>query len=113
MRTLHKYLAAALSTLLSAGCGNDDTKSSSGDASSSCNSYCNKAGPVCTSEGDDAGASFADATECKLSECESLPKASECQAPYKAYYDCLNKADNPCNLAACIAEFYALPTGCI
>lgn len=112
MKTLQGYLSAALLTLLCTGCGSDNNKSSSGDAGSSCNSYCDRAGTRCTSTDDDAGVSFADATECKMSECEGLPTASECQAPLKAYFDCLTKAANPCDLAACTTEFNAVPLSC-
>ncbi len=108
--SLQSCLATVLLTFLGVGCGSDDKKSSVGDAVSSCNAYCDKAGTSCASE--DAGALFEDATDCKHGECEGIPTASECQAPIKAYFDCLNKTADPCNLAACSDEFYAEPISC-
>jgi len=111
VKSLYTCLAAALLTMISVGCSSDDkTATTAGSAATACEAYCTKVGTSCA--GDGGTGLYADAAECKTTECAGMPTASECQSPIKAYYDCRALNANLCNIAACTTEMSAVPATC-
>ena len=107
MKSLYTCLAAALLTMLSVGCSSSSTPAATtGSALSSCEAYCTKAGSSC------ADAGMGTAAECKTTECGNISAApANCQGPIQAYYDCLNKQSNVCEMG-CLTEIGAIPSTC-
>ncbi len=109
MKSLQICIAAALLTLLGAGCSSSsNTPASTGGAQGACDSYCTKLGTC-----GDAGAS--EVTTCKADMCAAMTGlTAACDSAAAAYFNCLAAESNMCTSGGtgCDSQANSMATAC-
>jgi hypothetical protein len=102
-------LLGLVSVLATSGCGGDSNSSTS-DAVTSCNAYCDAYFAVTPACADPA---FPSAAQCKTDECTPPPGVTAaCTSAAKTYYDCRKAQADLCADTGCDSQLAALATAC-